>query len=283
MPVTADVVVLRAAQRRRLKKLARSTAVAHRLVIRARIVLAAAGGTSNAAIAAALGIGLDTVRRWRRRFATENAVGNVGNVGNVGSPERSVVEMLDDRPRSGRPRIYGPTDRIKIVAAVTEELPEADSHWSHSLLAQRLHDEVGISAAQIGRILADLDLKPHRVRGWLTRPADPEFFTKAAAVCDLYLNPPAGAVVRSVEKTASGARARKHPGHRVRPGRCARQEFEYVRHGTVSLMAALDVHNGEVLGRIIERNDSATFIAFLVELDATIPPGIHIYLIMDNG
>lgn len=272
--VGACVIVLGAADRKRLKKLARSSAVAHRLVLRARIVLAAAGGASNTAIAAKHNVHVDTVRRWGHRFAAERA----------GDPDRPVMAILSDRARSGRPRVYGPTEHVKIVAAVTEEVPEADSHWSHALLAAHLHDEVGISAAQIGRILAELDLKPHRVRGWLTRPADPQFFTKAAAVCQLYQNPPAGAVVLSVdEKTAIAARSRKHPGRRARPGRGARAEFEYIRHGTVSLMAALDVHTGEVLGRIIERNDSATFTAFLTEIDQAIHPARRIYLIMDNG
>jgi DNA-binding CsgD family transcriptional regulator len=100
----ADVIVLGAAQRRRLKRLARSTAVAHRLVLRAQIVLHAAGGARNATIAAKLGIHLDTVRRWRHRFATENR---------ESGEERSVIAMLDDRPRSGRPRIYGPHERVK--------------------------------------------------------------------------------------------------------------------------------------------------------------------------
>jgi transposase len=152
------------------------------------------------------------------------------------------------------------------------------------LLAEHLHTEVGISPAQIGRILADLDLKPHRVRGWLTRRRDPEFFTKATAVCGLYLHPPAGAVVLSIdEKTAIAARSRTHPTTAPRPGRAARREFEYVRHGTVSLMAALDVHNGQLLGRIIERNDSATFVSFLTEIDQAIHHDTPIYLILDNG
>ncbi len=274
MPARAAVIVLSAADRKRLKKLARGSAVAYRLVLRAKIVLAAASGASNAAIAARYRVHVDTVRRWRDRFATARAA----------DPDRAVTEIIDDRPRPGRPRIYGPADRVKIVATVTEQRPEADSQWSHRLLAEHLHVEIGISAAQIGRILAELDLKPHRVRGWLTRPTDPQFFTKAAAVCELYLHPPAGAVVLSIdEKTAIAARSRTHPTTPTRPGRPARREFEYVRHGTVSLMAALDVHTGQVLGRIIERNDSATFTAFLHEIDQAIHPAHRIYLIMDNG
>jgi hypothetical protein len=231
--VTADVVVLRATQRKRLKRLAASTAAPYRLVERARIVLWAAGGATKAAIAARLDVHIDTVRRWRHRFATEN-IENTDNAENAGYEERPVAVMLDDRPRSGRPRIYGPEDRVRIVATVTEEVPEADSHWSHTLLAEHLHAEVGISPAQIGRILADLDVTPHRVRGWLTRPKDPEFFAKATAVRSLYLQPPQGAVVLSInEKTAIAARSRKHPGRRVRPGHHDRQEVRIhpPRHG----------------------------------------------------
>jgi transposase len=272
--VRAAAIVLSAADRTRLEKLAHATAVAYRLVLRAKIVLAAAGGVSNAAIAARYRVHVDTVRRWRGRFAAARAA----------DPDRAVIEIIDDRPRPGRPRVYGPTDRVKIVAAVTEQRHEIDSQWSHRSLAEHLHDEVGVSAAQVGRILAELDLRPHRVRGWLTRPANPQFFPRAAAVCDLYLQRPPGSVVLSVdEKTAIAARSRKHPTTAARPGRAARQEFEYIRHGTVSLMAALDVHTGHVHGRIIDRNDAATFTAFLTELDQTIPADLRIYLILDNG
>lgn len=268
MPVASphDVVALGAAERHRLKKLSRSLSASHRLVIRARIVRAAAGGASNAAIARKLTVHVDTARRWRRRFCAEREAG------------------LADRARPGRPRIYGPEERIRIVGTVTEATPEADSHWSHTLIAEHLRADVGISPAQVGRILADLDIKPHRVRGWLTRPKDPEFFTKAAAVCELYLHPRPNAVVLSIdEKTAIAARSRTHPTTGVRPGRAARQEFEYTRHGTVSLMAALNVHTGQIRPRIIERNDSATFIAFLTEIDQDTPPELGIHLILDNG
>ena len=96
--------------------------------------------------------------------------------------------------------------------------------------------------AAAGGILADLDLKPHRVRGWLTRRADPNFFVKPAEICDLYLHLPAGSVVVCVdEKTAIGARSRKHPEPSVAPGRAARREFEYIRHGTISIIAALEM------------------------------------------
>lgn len=191
---------------------------------------------------------------------------------------------LADRKRSGRPKIYGSADQLAIVAMATQQVPQADSHWSHRLLAAALKQRIGISAAQIGRILQALSIKVHRVRGWLNRPADPDFAAKAAAVCDLYLNPPPNSVLLSLdEKTSIQAKSRKHPTRPAAPGRPEQREFEYIRHGTASLMAALDVSSGQVLGRIIERNNSATFIAFLHELDQMVHPDLDIHLILDNG
>ncbi|MFJ7280338.1 IS630 family transposase [Kitasatospora sp. NPDC098663] len=120
-------------------------------------------------------------------------------------------------------------------------------------------------------------------RTWLTRPTDPEFFTKAAEVCALYRTRPAGSVVVSVdEKTGITARSRKHPDQPGRPGRRTRREFEYVRHGTVSIIAALDVHTGQILTERIDRNNADTFIGFLRTLDASVATGTDIHLVMDN-
>ena len=261
----ASTVVIDDAQRQRLQGLTRSQTAPYREVVRARIVLAAADEMPNAAIARELSISEDTVRTWRDRFVAQGVAG------------------LSDRPRPGRPPVYGPDVHIRIVATATGELPEADSQWSHRLLAEQLTED-GISASQIGRILADLDLKPHRVRGWLTRRADPNFYVKAAEICELYLHRPAGSVVICIdEKTAIGARSRKHPEQHVAPGRPARREFEYIRHGTISIIAALNVHSGEVLTERIAKNDSVTFIRFLTMLDEHTDPNLTIHLVLDNG
>ena len=115
-------------------------------------------------------------------------------------------------------------------------------------------------------------------------PRRPGFFIKAAAVCDLYLHQPAGSIVVCVdEKTAIGARSRKHPEQRAAPGRAARREFEYIRHGTVSIIAALDVHTGQVITEAIRNNNSATFISFLTMLDQHLDPALTIHLVLDNG
>ena len=100
--------------------------------------------------------------KWRRRFDAKR------------------IEGLKDDPRPGRPRIYGPEDRLRLVATITSEPPDPASHWSHSQLATTLAGDVGISASQIGRILASMDLKPHRVRYWISRRDDPDFWERAA-------------------------------------------------------------------------------------------------------
>ncbi|MEU4346233.1 transposase [Streptomyces sp. NPDC023838] len=137
--------------------------------------------------------------------------------------------------------------------------------------------------APVGRILACVDLKPHMVRGWLARLADPEFFTRAADACALYRTCPANAVVISVdEKTGITARFREHPDQPGRHGQRTRREFEYIRHGTVSI-AALNVHTGHVLTERIDRDNADTFIGFLRQLNESVPAGTSIHLVMDNG
>ncbi|OEJ49504.1 IS630 family transposase [Streptomyces agglomeratus] len=239
-----------------------------RQVLRARIVLAAADGDANGAIARELAVSVNTVRKWRGRFAAAG------------------MEGLKDAKRAGRPRSYGPHVRVAIVAAATSAPPHPESTWSHRTIAAQVAGTVfaTISASQVGRILADLDLKPHRVRGWLTRRDTPDFWERAASICDLYRDPPEGAVVLSIdEKTAIAARSRRHPGKPAAPGKSALEEFEYRRHGTASLIAALDVNSGEALTEIIARNNAVTFTGFLDQLDKAIAPDQEIHVVLDNG
>lgn len=254
-----------AEDRRVLQGWLRAHKTEQRMWLRARVVLMAADGATNRAIAAETGLSEEAVSRWRRRYAEAG------------------VKGLKDRERSGRPPVYGHDERLRVVATVTETPPDPAGHWTHQAVADRLAD-TGISADTVGVILKDLDLKPHLVRGWLTRKDSPEFWERALDVCGLYLDPPDNALVLSVdEKTAICARSRKHPTLPTVPGRVARREFEYVRHGTACLMAALDVHSGQVLGADAPRNDAAHFIAFLEEIDAAVPPGLAIHLVADNG
>ena len=169
------------------------------------------------------------------------------------------------------------------MAAATSVPPEGTSAWTHALIAAQLAD-TGISPSQTGRILAGLELAPHRVRGWLNRRDDDQFWAQAAAVCDIYLRPPPGTVVICIdEKTGIQTKHRKYPDRRACPGRLARREFEYVRNGTVSIVAALHVATGQVITEPIARNDSVTFTGFLHRLDQCIDPRLSIHLVMDNG
>lgn len=268
MTLTSPFVIeLTEAERKESEHLASCRTAPFARVQRAAAILAAADGRSNAAIAQRLARHVETVRSWRKRFAAQR------------------MAALSDRARpKGRPRL-SPQDKLRIIAAATQAPPGADTAWSHRLLSGHLRIAgLAVSSSQVGRILGSVDLKPHLVRGWLTRRADPEFFTRAASVCALYRTCPEGAVVISVdEKTGSTARSRKHPGRPGRPGRRTRRESGYVRHGTVSVIAALNVHSGQVLTETIARNNAGTFIGFLRILDPSIPAGTDIHLVTDNG
>jgi transposase len=263
---TIRPLVITDEERAELQRRVRAHTTPQRTAKRARIVLLAADGLPNRQIAPMVGMNQHTVAQWRRRFAAEGLAG------------------LQDRKRSGRPLVYDHDQRLRIVATVTQEPPDPASHWSHSQLAKALAD-MGISASQIGRILADLDIKPHRVRSWITRPDDPGFWERAADICGLYLVPPTNALVLSVdEKTGIGARSRTRPTTAPAPGRPARQEHEYVRHGTAILLAALDVHGGGIVQATdLDRNTATNFIDFLDALDAKVPAELDVHLVLDNG
>src|ERR1017187_3585608 len=254
-------------RRGKLEQIVRAGSSPQRLVLRARIVLAAAAGAANAAIARDLGCSAAVVRTWRRRFAVRGIPG------------------LFDKPRSGRPETHGPSARLAVLAVATSVPPEGESQWSQRGIAIHLGERgLAISAATVGRVLGEARVRPHKVRGWLNRADDPSFWLRAGQVCRLYLNSPPGTVLISVdEKTGIQAKSRKHPQIPARPGQDARREFEYVRHGTISIIAAMNVTTGEVIAERITRNDSQTFTAFLAMLHQMIPPHLRIHLIMDNG
>ncbi len=258
-------MILGSRRKARLEAITRRASAPQALARRARIVLLAHAGWANARIAAELGCAEGTVRTWRRRFA------------------RGGMPALADRPRSGRPEVYGPAVRLAIVAAATSVPPEDCPVWTHALIAAELAG-TGISVSQAGRILADLELRPHKVRGWLRRADDDQFWAQAAAVCDAYLRPPPGTVVICIdEKTGIQAKYRKYPERAPAPGRPARREFEYVRNGTVSIIAALHVASGQVITEPVARNDSAAFTGFLHRLDQCTDPRLSIRIVMDNG
>jgi transposase len=256
-------------QRGELERRVRAHTSSQREAKRARIILLAADGVPGRQIAARVGISEEYVATWRRRFAEEG------------------VDGLRDQRRSGRPRVYGHDDRVRIVATATSASPEPASHWSHAQLAERLADDgVEISASQVGRILADLDIKPHLVRSWITREDGPEFWERAADVCGLYLDPPDNALVLSVdEKKNVPARTPTLPSRPAAPAKRATRESEYVRNGMLdTLFAAFDVASGQVVAaEDAPSNSAANFIAFLEGVDQRVPAQLAIHLVLDNG
>ncbi|MGY2058125.1 IS630 family transposase [Nocardia gipuzkoensis] len=251
-----------------LQRVASSAKAQVRQALRARIVLAAADGADNAAIARQLAVCVNTVRKWRGRFAERRPEG------------------LKDAARSGRPRRYDDLVRVAVVAAATSAPPGPAATWTHQAIAGHLASTLRapVSPSQVGRILAGLDLKPHKVTGWLARRDTPDFWDRVQDICSLYRTSPTGVIVLSIdEKTAIQARERRYPTQPPAPGRAARREFEYRRHDTASIVAALDVLTGQTLAETIQRNDAATFTAFLDRLDRLLPRYKDVHVVLDNG
>jgi transposase len=268
MPYEAAPIVLDEETEAELQRRVRATTTAQRDASRARIVLLAADGVPSRQISRQVGMHESHIAMWRQRFLAEGLGG------------------LKDAPRPGHPATYGLEDRLKVVALATSQRDPDDPEatWTYEALANGLKDEVGISTSQLWRILDDLDIKPHKVKGWINRRDDPEFWERVRDVCGLYLAPPDNALVLAVdEKTGIQAKERIAPDSPAGPGRPVRTEFEYRRHGTASVLAALEVHSGQVTGKAIKNNNSVTFMAFLDEVDHKVAPGLEVHLVLDNG
>jgi transposase len=271
-------IVLSAGEAAVLAVRSRSVRGPYRDRLRAKIVLAAAAGQANAAIAAELGIGTDTVRKWRGRFAQGRLAG------------------LADAPRSGRPPVFTAADRAEAVALACA-LPAGSgmplSRWSGPDLARELAARRGIavSASTIGRWLARDALKPWQHRSWIS-VRDPRFAARAAPVLDLYAGTwdgrPLGGndyVICADEKTSIQARCRCHPTLPPGKARAMRVEHDYDRGGAVAYLAAWDVHRGQVAGRCEDTTGIAPF-ARLVEQVMTTQPyasADRVFWIVDNG
>ena len=240
-----------------------------KMVRRARVVLLAAEGMVSRDISEEVSLHEEWVAKWRRRFLEKRIAG------------------LVDAPRSGRPRRIGHDERIAIAAAATAAKDPSDpvSTWNCFELSEKLRrDGIEVSPTWLYRILDAMDIDLTRVRGWLNRRDDPQFWDRVRDVCALYLSPPQNAIVLSVdEKTGIQATQRIHPDQPPRPGRRRRREFEYKRHGVASLVAALNVASGEVLADTIARNDSVTFTAFLDQIERSTDPRLAIHVVLDNG
>ena len=258
-------LVLREGDREVLEGWVRAGTVEARAAKRARLVLMAADGVSNRQIGNVIGMHYNQVAIWRRRY------------------EEFALAGLADEDRPGRPPVYGHDDVLLLVKTVTTDPPEGTTRWTMESLAEAMAGHgVPISASQVWRICQALDLKPWQTESWMTSHA-PDFWEKSADVCGLYLDPPAGAVVYSVdEKTGIQAKSRKNPTKPPRPGTRRRREFEYRRHGTAVLYAALDVHAGDVAASVTDSTRAANFIEFLASLVECTPAGLELHCIVDN-
>jgi transposase len=175
--------------------------------------------------------------------------------------------------------------RAQIVAMACDPLPDGEglSGWTLDLLLEELplRGIEGPSRSSVYRILTGVDLQPQRYQLWLHSP-DPLFREKVAEICELYLHPPPGSIVVSFdEKTGMQATERKHPDRRSRPGRLCRQEFEYIRHGTQSLLATLHVHTGEVVAECSATRKAEDIERHMESVAARWPSG-DIHVVLDN-
>jgi transposase len=275
----ARQITLTASERRRLKKLARSHTASYQQVIRVRIVLDAACGYANAKIARRRGVTVDTVRRWRGRYADEGMAG------------------LADRHRSGRPPRFTPV-QVAEVKALACQLPAETgvplSRWNCPELAAeviRRGIAPAMSAATVRRILAADALKPWQYRSWLF-VRDPDFAAKAGRVLELYARRWEGAalgeeeyVISSDEKTSIQARCRCHPTLPPGTSRTMRVNHEYDRGGALAYLAAYDVHRAQVIGLCSETTGIDPFMNLVDEVMTREPyaSARRVFWVVDNG
>ena len=260
MPRTTDLLEVSAAQHRELDRLIAAPTTPQRVVRRARIVLARARGWTQLATAAELGVSRPSVIRWERRFA---ALGVDG--------------LLKDAPGRGRKGSIDESQKDKLITQATQPPPNR-TRWSVRSMAK----QVGVSPASVQRIWSANDIKPHLTRTFkLSR--DPNFEAKFWDVIGLYLNPPDRALVLCCdEKSQCQALERTQPGLPLGLGHIRTRTHDYIRHGTVTLFAALNYLDGKILSTTAEHHTHVEWLAFLKKLHRQTPPELALHLIVDN-
>jgi transposase len=230
------------------------------LAARSRIILACAQGASNTEVANRLRMTVQTVGKWRGRFA-----------------ERRLDGLLDE-PRPGTPRKLDDARVERLIATTLNERPAEATHWSTRLLARRLK----LSQSTVSRVWRAFGLQPHRSETFKLS-TDALFIDKVRDIVGLYLNPPTKAMVLCVdEKSQIQALDRTQPILPLAPGIPERRTHDYQRHGTTTLFAALDLATGNVIGELHRRHRSKEFLAFLRTIDGNVPSALDVHLIMDN-
>jgi transposase len=257
----AAAVQLSPDQERQLRSAADSQTVSVRFSQRAQIICLAAAGKQDIQIAASLGISRQKASRWRRRFLKHGVEG-----------------LMKDAPRPGRkPRISVRATRV-IVRRTLHEKPSGATHWSTRSMAKA----AGVSEASVRRIWKAHGLKPHLTRTFKLSN-DKRFAEKLQDIIGLYLNPPEHAMVLSCdEKSQIQALDRTQPGLPIKKGRAGTMTHDYIRNGTTTLFAALNVLDGTVTGMHLKRHRHQEWLKFLERIDQTTPAGKQIHLIADN-
>jgi transposase len=257
-PKTA--LVLTAEQRDELERWTRRSTTAQALASRARVILACAEGGSDVEVGARLHVYRGTVGKWRRRFI-----------------ERGTDGLLDE-PRPGAPRTVSDADVERVIALTLESRPPDATQWSKRSMAAAS----GVSQSTVGRLWRAFGLQPHRSETFKLSK-DPLFIEKVRDIVGLYLDPPDRALVLCVdEKSQIQALDRTQPLLPMSFGVAERRTHDYVRHGTTSLFAALDVKTGKVIGECHARHRAVEFRKFLDSIEEAVPPDLDVHLVLDN-
>ena len=258
---TAPPVVLSPDERATLATWERGRSFPLRLMQRARIVRMAGDGIANQDIAREVGVSRPTVQLWRERFLALRMAG-----------------LQKDAPRPGRLPSITEAKMRAVIDATLRTKPPAATHWSVRTMA----DAQGISPASVQRIWKQHHLKPHLIKTFKVS-RDKHFVDKLYDVVGLYLNPPDKSLVLCVdEKSQIQALDRTQPGLPLKKGRCGTMTHDYKRNGTTTLFAALNVLDGTVIGRNMQRHRHQEFIRFLNLIEARVPAGKAIHVILDN-
>ena len=258
MSRVAPAIELNPLSKATLERLVRSPSTPQGLALRGRIVLAAAAGQANQQIATALQIPEVTVGKWRRCFVSKG------------------LDGLEDAPRSGRPRKHGQEILQRVQTRVCQQ-PEFYSRWSVRTLAR----DLGLPASTVHQMLVASHLQPHRIRTFTFSP-DPDFEAKLLDIVGLYLNPPENALVLCVdEKTGIQALDRAQPLLPLSAKKPRTWTNEYVRHGTQSLLAALEIASGEVVAHVKQRRTTVNFLRFMDDVISAFPQR-ELHIVLDN-